>query len=115
MEDLAMPWMFVNGSAKEDASVLDPAALAPFEDGASPPAGQADRTLSFLINQTDTTTWVVDRSPFTEPKVPIIYGDDSDGWRSNTTIHLPLNSTIDIIMRISNQSLDVVRSPSSSL
>ncbi|KAI8648535.1 hypothetical protein NCS55_01492200 [Fusarium keratoplasticum] len=111
MEDPAMTWTYVNGSAKANSSVLDPRALSPFEDNISPPAGPADRTLSFSISQTDITTWVIDRFPFTEPKVPIVYGEDSDGWGSNTTIHLPLNSTIDIILRISNQSMDVMGHP----
>lgn len=107
-EDSAMTWMYINGSAKADASILDPQALSPFEDNMSPPSGPADKTLSFLINQTDITTWVVDRFPFSEPKIPIVYGDVSGGWKANTTIHVPLNATIDIIMNIDNKSLDVV-------
>ena len=94
--------------------MLDPQALSPFEDSISPPSGPADKTLSFSINQTDITTWVIDRFPFSEPKVPIVYGDVSEGWKSNTTIHVPLNSTIDIIMNISNKSLDMVRYPLSA-
>ncbi|KAL6405307.1 hypothetical protein AUP68_11058 [Ilyonectria robusta] len=109
-----MTWTYVNGSAKANSSVLDPRALSPFEDNIYPPAGPANQTLSFSISQTGITTWVVNRFPFTEPKLPIVYGDISEGWGSNTTIHLPLNSTIDIIMTISNQSMDVVRSPLSS-
>lgn len=106
-----MTWTYINGSAKADDSVLRSQALSPFEDNYSPPAGPADQTISLAINQTDIVTWMVAPAPFTEPKVPIIYGDVSDGWESNTTMHLPLNSTIDIVMRISNQSMDMVRSP----
>lgn len=89
--------------------MLDPKKLAPFEKNYSPPPGTADRTLAFAINQTDVATWVIDRAPFREPDIPIIYGDVSSGWNSNTTMHLPLNSTIDIILNISNRSMDTVR------
>lgn len=101
--------MFINGSAKAGASLLDPNRITPFESNYSPPPGAADRTLTFTINQTDIVTWVINRAPFKEPEIPIIYGDVSSGWKSNTTIHLPLNSTIDIILNISNQSMDTVR------
>ncbi|KAG9650909.1 hypothetical protein KCU64_g8903, partial [Aureobasidium melanogenum] len=111
MEDPAMTWTYINGSAKADDSVLRSQALSPFEDNYSPPAGPADQTISLAINQTDIVTWMVAPAPFTEPKVPIIYGDVSDGWESNTTMHLPLNSTIDIVMRISNQSMDMMGHP----
>lgn len=106
-----MTWMYINGSAKADAAQLDLSALSPFEDDNSPPSGPADETMSFVVNQTDVVTWVIDRAPFTEPDVPVVYGEISSGWNSNTTMHLPFNSTIDIIMSISNQSMDVVRSP----
>lgn len=101
--------MFINGSAKAGASLLDAKNVAPFERNYSPPPGTADRTLAFAINQTDVVTWVIDRAPFREPDIPIIYGDVSSGWNSNTTMHLPLNSTIDIILNISNRSMDTVR------
>ena len=101
--------MFINGSAKAGASLLDPSKIAPFESNNSPPPGPADKTLAFTINQTDIVTWVINRAPFKEPEIPIIYGDVSSGWKSDTTIHLPLNSTIDIILNISNQSMDTVR------
>ncbi|KAF4996202.1 hypothetical protein FDECE_12543 [Fusarium decemcellulare] len=111
MQDASMTWTYINGSAKSDVSVLKPEKLIPFEDDVSPPGGAADRTLNFSINQTDVTTWVINKSPFAEPKVPIVYGDASAGWQSNTTIHLPINSTIDIIMNISNKSMDVMGHP----
>lgn len=111
MEDPAMTWTYVNGSAKANSSVLDAGALTPFEDNVSPPTGPANETLRFSINQTEITTWVVNKFPFTEPEIPIVYGNVSEGWGSNTTIHLPLNSTIDIIMTISNQSMDVMGHP----
>lgn len=101
--------MYVNGSAKSDAALLDASALSPFEDDLSPPPGPADKTLSFTVNQTDVVSWVIDRAPFEEPSIPIIYGNISSGWDSITTTHLPINSTIDIVMDISDQSLDKVR------
>ncbi|KAF5712261.1 Cupredoxin [Fusarium mundagurra] len=111
MEDPAMSWMYINGSAKADAALLAPSALSPFGGHNSPPSGRPDKTLSFVVNQTDIVTWVIDRAPFSEPDVPIIYGQNSSGWNSNTTIHLPINSTIDIILSISNQSLDMMGHP----
>lgn len=110
MEDPAKSWMYINGSAKADAALLDPSALSPFDGHNSPPSGRPDKALSFVVSQTDIVTWVIDRAPFSEPDVPIIYGENSSGWNSNTTMHLPINSTIDIIMSISNQSMDMVRS-----
>lgn len=100
--------MFINGSAKAGASLLDPNNIAPFESNYSPLPGAADITLAFTINQTGIVTWVMDRAPFKEPDIPIIYGNVSPGWKSNTTIHLPLNSTIDILLNISNRSMDTV-------
>ncbi|KAL9567382.1 hypothetical protein ACKAV7_008457 [Fusarium commune] len=108
MEDPAKSWMYINGSAKADAALLDPSALSAFDGHNSPPSGRPDKTLSFVVSQTDIVTWVIDRAPFSEPDVPIIYGENSSGWISSTTMHLPINSTIDIIMNISNQSMDVV-------
>jgi L-ascorbate oxidase len=104
-------WMLVNGSAKADISELDPIMLHPFESSAAPPSMDADLTKSFMINQTDVVTWVVDRYPYQEADVPIVFGESSDGWLANTTQHMPLNSTIDIIMSIANDSMDTVSSP----
>lgn len=106
--DAAASWMFINGSAKVDVALLDPQTISPFEESISPPSGDANKTLSFAINQTDIATWVIDDSPFREPSTPIIYGEASSGWNSSTTIHLPLNSTIDVILNISNRSMDTV-------
>lgn len=66
-------------------------------------------TKSFMIGQTDIVTWVVDRSPYKEADVPVVFGNSSDGWLANTTHHLPFNSTVDIIMNIANNSMDMVR------
>ncbi|EON65842.1 hypothetical protein W97_05084 [Coniosporium apollinis CBS 100218] len=104
--DEASTWMLTNGSAKLNASELDVTLLAAF-DGNIPPSTPADTTLSFMINQTDIVTWVVDGSPYLEPERPILYGNASDGWNANTTYHLPSNSTVDIIMNIANDSLDM--------
>ncbi len=106
-DDPASVWMLRNGSAKLNVSELDPALLHPF-DGNRPPSRIADLTKFFTINQTGIVTWVVDRYPYSEPTTPILYGNSSDGWQANTTIHMPFNSTIDIVMRIANDSMDMV-------
>lgn len=102
-------WMLTNGSAKSSSFTLDTQLLAPL-DGNTPPSDAADVTRSFAINQTDVTTWVVDGYAYSEPEKPIIYGNVSDGWGANTTLHMPFNATIDIIMRIANDSMDTVSS-----
>jgi|FreactcultuFSWF8_1027224.scaffolds.fasta_scaffold00425_17 hypothetical protein len=99
--------MLVNGSAKGAASSLVAESLAPFER-TPPPAGRAVETKHFNISQTDIVVWVVNGYPYSEPKTPIIYGNVSDGWNANTTLHMPFNSTVDIIMRIANDSMDNV-------
>jgi len=99
--------MLVNGSAKSTAPELVIERLSPFEKY-TPPSTPADVTRFFTINQTDIIIWVVDEYPYSEPQTPIIYGNKSDGWAANTTLHMPYNSTIDIIMRIANDSMDAV-------
>ncbi|KAI8711484.1 hypothetical protein NCS52_01412000 [Fusarium sp. LHS14.1] len=111
MDNPAEPWMYINGSAKADAALLDPSALSPFDNDTAPPSGESHKSLSFAVSQTDFVTWVIDRAPFMEPDIPIIYGGNSSGWDANTTIHLPINSTIDIIMRISSKSMDTMGHP----
>ncbi|KAJ5418698.1 uncharacterized protein N7487_002248 [Penicillium crustosum] len=103
-------WMLTNGSAKPDTSVLNPQLLSPFAP-VNPPSSPADQTYTFTINQTDIVTWVVNDASYSEPKIPIIQGNVSDGWQANTTIHVPSNSTIDIIMRIANDSMDTMSHP----
>ncbi|KAJ5257481.1 uncharacterized protein N7525_009128 [Penicillium rubens] len=103
-------WMLTNGSAKPDTSVLNPQLLSPFAP-VNPPSAPADQTYTFTINQTDIVTWVVNDASYSEPKIPIIQGNVSDGWQANTTIHVPSNSTIDIIMRIANDSMDTMSHP----
>jgi hypothetical protein len=49
--------------------------------------------------------------PFVEPKTPILLGNVSDGWQATTTVLMPFNSTIDIIMTISKDSIDTVSHP----
>ncbi len=100
-------WMLTNGSATQDANELVESRLAPFE-GNTPPTTAADVTRFFNINQTDIVTWVVDQYPYAEPTIPIIYGNMSDGWNANTTLHSPTNSTVDIVMNVANGSLDTV-------
>ncbi len=101
------PCTHVNGSAKPNVLELDAKQLAPFE-AKMPPKGPADVTRFFTINQTGVVTWVVDGYPYSELKTPIIYGNTSEVWAANTTLHMPYNSTVDIIMRIANDSMDPV-------
>lgn len=107
MDDPALPWALVNGSAKLTAAELDEQTLAPF-DSSGPPSGPSAVTKLFAINQTDVVTWVIDGQPFSEPSRPIIYGNTSDGWEAATSLHLPGNSTIDLIMHVANDSMDTV-------
>jgi len=106
-DDPSSVWTLKNGSAISGASTLDPLSLQPFDDN-RPPVGKADVTEVFSISQTGIVTWVVDGSPYTEPSTPILHGNSSDGWNANTTLHLPFNSTIDIIMLVANNSMDIV-------
>merc|ERR1712093_785967 len=75
-------WTLVNGSAKGDVTQLDPAMLAPF-DGNKPPFKEADFTKGFQISQTGIVEWVVDKYPYSEAKVPILFGNSSDGWMAS--------------------------------
>lgn len=106
-DDPAPVWTLKNGSAIPGASTLDPLSLQPF-DSNRPPVGKSDVTKVFSISQTGIVTWVVDGGSYTEPTIPVLYGSSSDGWNANTTLHLPFNSTIDIIMKIANNSMDMV-------
>lgn len=106
-DDSVSVWMLKNGSAIMDASTSDTALLHPFESN-SPPPGMADVTKVFNISQTGIVTWVMNRDPYTEAATPVLYGNSSDGWNANTTLHLPSNSTIDIIMAIADDSMDTV-------
>jgi L-ascorbate oxidase len=109
-DDQASVWMLRNGSATQNSAVLDAQILSPFE-GNSPVSGPADVTHSLTINQTDVVTWAMDGATYQEADIPIVYGNVSDGWQANTTIHMPSNSTIDIIMSIANDSMDLVSRP----
>ncbi|KAJ6446856.1 MICOS complex subunit mic19 [Purpureocillium lavendulum] len=109
--DNAMNWMQLNGSAVHGATVLDAAGLGPFESNVAPPSGPAGTTLSFEVNQTDITTWALNSEPFQEPDTAIINRERSSGWTANTTYHLPLNTTVDIILHVSNRSMDQMGHP----
>ena len=61
-----------------------------------------------MINQTKSTEWPVEKILYQDTRVPIIYGAKSDGWTATTTLHMPYSSTIDIMVRISNDSIDIV-------
>ena len=108
MEDESRSWMLLNGSAKAEASMVDPHKLAPFEKADWVPAGPADKIMQFVINQAGILTWVINDAAYKEQDVPIIRGEESPGWNADTTMHLPLNSTIDIILNIGNDSIDMV-------
>jgi len=110
VEDPALSWMLVNGSAKLDAPELDDHNLPPFES-VTPPTGSPDLTQLFSINQTGIVTWVISDQPYSEPRRPIIYGNASDAWESATTLHLPGNSTVDLVMHVANDSMDVMGHP----
>ena len=107
MDDPTIVWMFTNGSAKTNAPLLDPQRLFPFEPN-PPSSGTANQTHFFTINQTEITTWVLNKTPYSEPTVPVLYGTRSDGWQANTTIHMLSNSVIDIVIQIPNDSMDPV-------
>jgi len=108
--DPASVWMLTNGSAKGDVATLNPSLLSPF-DGNKPPTNAANLTKSFAISQTGVTEWIIDGYPFAEPKTPILLGNVSDGWQANTTVYMPFNSTIDIIMTIAKDSMDTMGHP----
>ncbi|KAG9906297.1 hypothetical protein KCU81_g10042, partial [Aureobasidium melanogenum] len=97
-------------TAIAQARVLNEKNLAPLNSN-TPPSSPADLTKVFTINQTDPVVWVVDKYPYSEPQVPVIYGNSSDGWTANTTIHMPYNATIDVVMQIANDSMDVMGHP----
>lgn len=105
--------MLLNSSTKPGQSTLNTSKLRPF-DSIMPPR-YTNATFNFDISQTGSVAWVVDRYGYTEPNTPILYGNVSDGWNANTTLHMPFNSSIDLLMRISPDSMDMVRLPSRSI
>lgn len=107
MDDPSLVWMLTNGSATSEHSLLNSRKLAPFESN-SPPSKPADKTQFFAINQTGVTAWEMNKAPFKEPKMPILYGAKSEGWLANTTIRMPADSVIDIVMNVADNSLDTV-------
>ena len=106
-DDSPSIYMLPNGSAKSTAGTLDAQSLAPFEQN-PPPNAPAAATKNFNISQTDFVVWVVNGYPYSEAKVPIVNGNNSDGWNANTTLHMPYQSTVDIVMRIASDSMDTV-------
>lgn len=109
-DDSTSVWMLKNGSAIMNASTLDTALLHPFQSN-SPPPGMAHITKAFNISQTSIVTWAMNRDPYTEAVTPVLYGNSSDGWNAKTTVHLPSNSTIDVIMAVADDSMDKVGPP----
>lgn len=47
-------------------------------------------------------------TPYQMPQVPLLYSNTSDGWNASTTLHVPLNSTVDMILQVANDSMDAV-------
>lgn len=103
---VSTPWMLSNGSATSNATLLSEQDLV-LAEPASPPC-HADVTYNFFINQTDATTWAMNGTPYEMPRVPLLYSNTSDGWNSSTTLHIPLNSTVDIILQVASDSMDAV-------
>jgi L-ascorbate oxidase len=102
--------MFLNGTAMPGATPLNESALAPFP--AYPPPQTADYQYFFTINQTEPTEWQINFQPFEDPVTPILFGNVSDGWISNTTYFVPSNaSVVDIILSIAPDSLDTMGHP----
>lgn len=100
--------MLANSSARTAASTLRPQDLGPFDRIAPPIHNNNVVTKNLNVSQTGIVTWVVGRYAYSEPKIPVFNGNISDGWNANTTLHLPFNATIDLIMRISPDSMDTV-------
>lgn len=103
-------WMLLNGTAKANVSQLDSSLLAPFVPK-PPPQSPAAVTKDLVINQSEPTVWLMNKVPYQASKVPIIYGNQSDGWTAPTTLHMPFNSTIDFVLSISNDSMDMMGHP----
>ena len=105
-----MDWMYLNGSARPNAVALQSNSPAPFDQELyKPPTAPASITQKFSIAQEDPGTWVMNRGPYSEASIPILAGDVSDGWNLATTKHFPSNAVIDIILEISNYTMDSVR------
>ncbi|KAB2573754.1 Laccase abr2 [Lasiodiplodia theobromae] len=105
-DHVSTPWMLSNGSATSNATLLSEQDLV-LAEPASPPC-RADITYNLFINQTDATTWALNGTPYQTPQVPLLYSNTSDGWNASTTLHVPLNSTVDIILQVANDSMDAV-------
>ncbi|KAL1582284.1 hypothetical protein WHR41_09162 [Cladosporium halotolerans] len=103
--------MLANSSARTAASILRRQNLGPFDRIAPPIHNNNVVTKNLNVSQTGIVTWVVDRYAYSEPKIPVLNGNISDGWNANTTLHLPFNATIDLIMRISPDSMDTMGHP----
>lgn len=111
VKNSASNWMHMNGSARGHALTLPINSLGPFDKELNrPPRGPANITRKFSVSQTGITTWVMDRAPYVEAAIPILAGNASDGWTIVTTQHFPSNATIDLVLEISNHSMDSVRS-----
>jgi len=109
--DMGGVHMLANSSARAASATLRPQDLGPF-DRISPPRHYDNVvTKNFNVSQTGIVTWVVDRYAYSEPKIPVINGNISDGWNASTTLHMPFNATIDLIMRIAPDSMDTMGHP----
>lgn len=113
IEAKAETWIHLNGSAKQNASTIPlNSPLRPFEKALyTPPRGVANVTQKFSIAQTGITTWVMDKAPYYEAAIPILEGNVSDGWDLFTTKHFPRDAVVDLILEISNSSMDAMGHP----
>lgn len=103
-------WTYVNGSAKTGVVELMPEMLEPFP-GNPPPQGAAGKFVRFDIAMTMPTVWQVANTTFVEPVVPVLYGNSSSGFNANYTVHVPANTTVDVLMQVSPESMDLMGHP----
>lgn len=66
--------MQTNGTAKSGARELAETQLSPFEGNRPPSSKAADLTRQFTINQTGIVTWVVNKDPYAEAEIRLVYG-----------------------------------------
>ena len=106
-EDDSEIWMLSNGSAANGATMLDPNIMLPAHTMKSSAllGHPANVTFHFFIRQTGNSTWAVGTLPLGPTKT-----DDQAHSLSSTNIlesyHIPANATVDIILEVSNTSLN---------
>ena len=102
-EDPLGKYMLLDGSATNGATMLEPKELVPLCVPSSPvvPLGEANFTERFLINQTGTGTWQMNKRPYIESDWPTI---DGEKWNTVTIMQVPANATVDIVLETANNS-----------